>query len=55
MVETVLDQHPELSERVELASGELPLNFISLHPSSWDLLIYMVLFLYPKALVHRYL
>ena len=53
MVENILDQHPELSERADPKTGELTLHKIVRHAGAWTLLIDMVLVLYPKGLIHR--
>jgi len=53
MVESILDQHPELSELPDMRTGELALHKISRHSGAWTLLIDMVLVLFPKALIHR--
>lgn len=53
MVESILDQAPELAESVDSRTGELALHKIVRHVGAWTLLVDMVLVLYPKALIHR--
>ena len=53
MVETMLDQNPDLAEEVDENTGELPLHIIARHSNAWTLLVDMILVLYPKALIHK--
>ena len=53
MVESILDNRPELAESPDLKTGELVLHKISRHNGAWTLLVDMVLVLYPKALIHQ--
>lgn len=53
MVESILDNNPELAEVSDAKTGELALHKIARHNGAWTLLIDMVLVLYPKALIHR--
>jgi hypothetical protein len=53
MVETLLDKHPQVANIVEPTTGELPLHMIAQHASVWNVLVDMLLVLFPKALIHR--
>lgn len=53
MVETLLDKHPQVANIVESTTVELPLQMIAQYASILNLLVNMLLELFPKALIHR--